>query len=170
MSLTEHTARPAVAGDEAPADRPVRMPAESPGTWSQLRSLSVVRAEGAADWADDDRLDELFSAWARAAVATDAGPDGFAAAADDPSRPAPAEPTAVPAKGAPPTRPEREPAGWPTLDAHDAHDAVDAGPTAADEARAPEKPVTAWSRTDDDIIPTRRRSRGGHRRWGRRRG
>lgn len=166
MSLTEPTARPAVAGDEAPADRPVPMPAESPRTWSQLRSLSVVPAEGAADWADDDRLDELFSAWARAAVATDAGPHGFAAA-DDPSRPAPAEPTAMPATGATPTRAEREPSPLPTLDALDA---LDAGPSAADEARAPEKPVTAWSRTDDDIIPTRRGSRGGHHRWGRRRG
>lgn len=159
MSLIEPTARPAVEGDEGHADRPVRMPAESPRTWSQLRSLSVGPAEGDPGWADDDRLDELFSAWAKAAVATDAAPDGFAAAGD-PSPSGPAGPTG-PAMGATPFEQGAEPSAWPALEGDD--DLV-AGPTDAG-AWAPEKPVTAWSRSDDDIIPARR---GARRRWGRR--
>ena len=139
MSLTEPTARPAVTGDA------------SPRTWSQLRSLSVGPAEGAADWADDDRLDELFSAWARAAVATDPAPDGFAAA-DDSWPPVPAEPTEL-----------DPPVHVAMARQHLArHREVGRGPTVE-----PDEPVTAWTRTDDDIIPTRR---SGRRRWGRRRG
>lgn len=161
MSFTEPTARPAVTDDPAAADRPVRVPAESPRAWSQLRSLSVGAAEGSADWADDDRLDELFSAWARAAVADDGAPARFAAA-DDQSRPVPAEPAELD----PPVHfamarqhlaRHRDVGRGPTLESDEA---VAVGPTPADE------PVTEWTRTDDDIIPTRR----GSRRWGRRRG
>ena len=139
---------------------PTAGPAESPRTSSRLRSLPAGPAGVDPDWADDDRLDELFSAWASAAVATDATPDGFPAAADDRSRPVAAEPTEArptevrPTAATPSTRAEMDPFAWPTLEPHDAF--VDTA-SAADEARVAPPPATAWSRTDDDIIPARRR-------------
>ena len=145
---------------------PTAWPAESPRTSTRLRSLPAGPAGVDPDWADDDRLDELFSAWARAAVATDATPAGFAAAADDDrSRPVGAEPTEVrPTAATPPTRTEMDPFAWPTLEPDDAFVATataTATATAADEARAATPPAKAWSRADDDIIPARRRGRRG---------
>lgn len=162
MSLTEPTAWSAVTDDEAPADRSVRMPAESPERWSQLRSLSGGQANDVPDWTDDDRLDEMFSAWARAAVATDAVPGGFAADEDDRSRPVPAEPTEVRPTAVRPVPPGMKPIAGPSLEPDEAFDVK---ATATHRASVRDEPVTAWSRTDDDIIPERRRGR-----WGRHRG
>ena len=124
MSLTEPTS-PAFDAGRAVAPDALRL-AGSPSTWSYLRSLSGdadPSPSGAPEWADDERLDDLFSAWAEAALAADVVTDrGFLADEPSPARPAPdLEATAY-------------------------------------------EPLTAWSRSDDEIIPQRRR-RG----WGRRR-
>lgn len=166
MSLTEPTARPAAAGNEAPAGELVRTPAESPRPRSYLRSMNGGLADDARDWADDDRLDELFSAWAKAAVATDDTTAGFSAA-DERSRPAPTAPTeARPGAATVPAEPEIEPFARPTFAPDDDFGVTPTvTPTVAAtvDPDVPWEPVTAWTRTEDDIIPQRRRSR-----WGRR--
>jgi hypothetical protein len=172
MSLTEPTARPAATGGaESPGGEPGRMPAESPRTWSHLRSLSDGQPGDAQDWADDDRLDELFSAWAKAAVATDDAFAGVADAADEPPRPVPSEPAEVrPDAGTLPAEREIAPFVWPAsewdegdADTASAPATTDTATPAAADPKASWEPVSAWTRTDDDIIPKRRRGR-----WGRR--
>lgn len=156
MSLTEPTARPAATGGG-------ETPVGSPRPWSYLRSMNGGQTDDARDWADDDRLDELFSAWARAAVATDDTPAGFAADAGEQARPVP--PQAIEERPTAPTlpaQPDVEPFAWPTLGPDDDFGIAATGAATVD-SDTPWAPVTAWTRTDDDIIPKHRKSR-----WGRR--
>lgn len=143
MSLLEPTTSPASEAG-LPLGEDARRPAESPTTWSYLRTLSGVPAPStgtAPDWADDERLDELFSAWATAALAADVVTDRSFGPSEVPP------PVDVVA-----SVPEVE---APTYEPAVNDDVVDApaGPQA----------LPAWTRYDDEIIP-RPRGRG---RWGR---
>lgn len=133
MSLTEHPSPAFDAGSPLGADG--RRLAE-PSAWSYLRSLSAGPAT-APEWADDERLDELFSAWAEAALEADVVTDRRLVPAGD----------AAPAPEPAPDGTVYEPsAGGADLD-----------PLAAREA------LPVWSRSDDEVIP-RRRGRWGRRR------
>ena len=152
MSLTEPTTSTAYESG-VPLGEDVRRPAESPTTWNYLRSLSGAPAAGSADapgWADDERLDELFSAWAKAALAADVVTDRRFVPADEPTfMPGPS-----PAGEAAPFDRSYEP---PAFEGP-AHEGAEIGPVRPEASQV-------WTPGDDDIIP-RRRARG---RWGFRR-
>lgn len=130
MSLTEHVPPAFDAGSPLGAEG--RRPAE-PSAWSHLRSLSAGPAT-APEWADDERLDELFSAWAEAALATDVATDRPLVPGDD-------------APPAPDVTVYEPPAGGAEVD-----------------LRAGREALPVWSRSDDEVIPRRRGRWGRRRR------
>ena len=79
MSLTEHVPPAFDAGSPLGAEGRRHV---EPSAWGYLRSLSAGPAT-APEWADDERLDELFSAWAEAALAADVVTDRLVVPADD---------------------------------------------------------------------------------------
>lgn len=120
-------------------------------------------AEAATDWADDKRLDELFSAWAEAALSADVISERrFMGEEPEATRPDVTEPAPPPAPAPGPVEDRFEPeASWSSpLDASEPDPAVVAPVPSADPEDRRES-SQAWARGDDDIIP-RARSRS---RW-----
>jgi len=168
MSLTEPTTSPA-HDTGGPLDAPAPAHGGLPSAWKYLRTLSggvepdapdapgpAGRSATAPEWADDERLDELFSAWAEAALSADVIPDRSFMDGDEPrawSAPA-GEPAGIePDDGG--VRP-----AYPTSGAGEVDEAArPAGDDASQAFPAARPEPVAWTRGDDDVIPSRRRGR-----------
>ena len=145
-------APPAAVGEPAVAEPAIALPA-----------LRTGPADAGTDWADDKRLDELFSAWAEAALSADVISERrFMGEEPEATRPDVTEPAPPPAPAPAPVEDRFEPeaSSLSPLDAAEADPPVVAPVPSADPEDRWE-PAQSWARGDDDIIP-RARSRS---RW-----